>query len=238
MDLIIGYGEIGKAIHECYGKNKKNVIVYDIKQNSKKNKHTPINFMHICFDCTDQNKFIKEVLRYDEKYYPNHIVIHATTIVGTTAKIYDILQKGLESITFSPCTGKHPDLYKSIHKIFFKFYSTLPTKNEDVTGLFNHLFNKIYYNCFIDELEFSKLLCTTKYGKAIGQATEIGRVCEKHGFDYRFVNTVWDSNYNQGYSKLGMPQFIRPVLKPCSGKIGGHCIIPNIKKIKDSKKCL
>jgi hypothetical protein len=37
----------------------------------------------------------------------------------------------------------------------------------------------------------------------------------------------WNENYNQGYAELGETQFIRPILQPMKGKIGGHCVVNN-----------
>ena len=42
------------------------------------------------------------------------------------------------------------------------------------------------------------------------------------------VMSLYNQTYNDGYSKLGKINVIRPVLNP-GNKIGGHCVIPNLK---------
>lgn len=233
-DIIVGFGQVGSAIRRCYGKNINNVLVYD-SYLSLGPDSAVTKFMHICFDCVNQKEFISQVKKYMLQFTPEHVIIHSTVQVGTTLKIYNLKPDFVKSITFSPVIGKHPDLHESIKNVFYKFYSTYPQRDIKVTRLFSKLFNKLFYVDSILQLEFSKLLCTTRYGKDIETATEINRLCDKHGFDNNFVNNIWNSNYNQGYIKLGMNEYIRPILTPCKGKIGGHCIIPNIKKFKQSK---
>ena len=36
-----------------------------------------------------------------------------------------------------------------------------------------------------------------------------------------------ENKFNEGYTKLGDEEVIRPVFLPMPGKIGGHCLIPN-----------
>ena len=44
--------------------------------------------------------------------------------------------------------------------------------------------------------------------------------------------TVFNTSYNEGYKKLGKNNVVRPVLYPTE-KIGGHCVVPNAKILKD-----
>jgi len=63
---------------------------------------------------------------------------------------------------------------------------------------------------------------------------EMKRWCKEHGVPYEIVYEHLNQTYNDGYRKLGEPQFIRPVLKHMPGKIGGHCQIPNSKLLGNS----
>jgi hypothetical protein len=44
--------------------------------------------------------------------------------------------------------------------------------------------------------------------------------------------TLWNSNYNAGYEKLGYPEYHRCNLVPLMKRIGGHCVIPNYNLVK------
>ena len=44
--------------------------------------------------------------------------------------------------------------------------------------------------------------------------------------------TLYNQTYNEGYSKLNKRNVVRPVLYPTT-KIGGHCVVPNAKILKD-----
>jgi hypothetical protein len=62
---------------------------------------------------------------------------------------------------------------------------------------------------------------------------EINSLCDEMGLGFEEVMTEWNQEYNEGYKKLGMDHVVRPVLNPPEGSIGGHCIIPNAKLLKD-----
>ena len=47
--------------------------------------------------------------------------------------------------------------------------------------------------------------------------------------DFDAVATEFNETYNDGYTKLGKKNVIRPVLFVDDKPIGGHCIIPNAK---------
>jgi hypothetical protein len=39
---------------------------------------------------------------------------------------------------------------------------------------------------------------------------------------------LFSQNYNEGYEKLGYPEYKMPLLNPIMTKQGGHCTIPNL----------
>ena len=87
--------------------------------------------------------------------------------------------------------------------------------------------------------ELAKVLSTTYYGMCIAFHNDINNLCKEHNVKFDEVATKWNKTYNEGYSKLGMSNVIRPVLyPPKDGKIGGHCVVPNAELCKqffDSK---
>jgi len=46
---------------------------------------------------------------------------------------------------------------------------------------------------------------------------------------------MWNKQYNDGYTKLGKSNVVRPVLTPPSGKIGGHCVSQNFELLPEGK---
>jgi hypothetical protein len=44
--------------------------------------------------------------------------------------------------------------------------------------------------------------------------------------------TLWTSDYNRGYNKLGNIEYVRPNLNPNMNKIGGHCVLNNTKLLE------
>ena len=78
-----------------------------------------------------------------------------------------------------------------------------------------------------ENTESQKLWETTQYGWFIILEKEIYKWCQKNNLDFDIIYNQANKTYNEGYSKLGMKNVIRPILKQANGKIGGHCIIPN-----------
>ena len=62
----------------------------------------------------------------------------------------------------------------------------------------------------------------------------MGKICDKEGVNFDMI-ADWTQSYNTGYTQLGMKNVCRPVLYriPDGKKIGGHCVIPNAKLLKD-----
>ena len=78
-----------------------------------------------------------------------------------------------------------------------------------------------------------KLLSTTHYGLEIEFVKEVKRLCSKYKVPFE-AWTLWVENYNQGYEKLGFPEYKKPNLVPIMKRIGGHCVLPNCDLL-DSK---
>ena len=60
------------------------------------------------------------------------------------------------------------------------------------------------------------------------------KLCDEYNLDFMEVMTKYNNTYNEGYTKLGKPNVVRPVLYP-TDKIGGHCVIPNAKLLPRTK---
>lgn len=215
-NLVIGVGEIGTAIRTIL-----NCEAIDILLNSKQKKRDVI---HICFPCSDPLIFIEEVKRYKKMFDAELVIIHSTVPVGTTEKIGDFA-------VHSPVRGVHPHLEKGI-RTFCKYFGGSKAKQA------SEQFPMLSHWCTKNsrDTELMKLVDTTVYGINILMQKEIKRLCEENDSDFFLVYTHANATYNSGYDELGMPRFSKYVLEDYPGKIGGHCIMPNIE-LFDSWMC-
>ena len=107
-DLLVGFGEVGQALHSVLAERRKFVICDPPKKLNPQTFQT--DWLHVCIPYT--NSFVDDVLDYREKFFPRFIVIHSTVPVGTTSRIVRSLEQpeAKDSITFSPVRGIHPHL--------------------------------------------------------------------------------------------------------------------------------
>ena len=80
--------------------------------------------------------------------------------------------------------------------------------------------------------ELGKILSTTYYGLCIAWHGEVEKMCNEFSCSFDVVSTRFNETYNEGYSKLGKANVIRPVLFAPGTKIGGHCVVPNAELTK------
>lgn len=225
MDLIVGYGEIGKALFDNFNLES-TCEVYDpnIPFFSNKPKiNSKLICLHICFPFS--KNFVQDVKKYIKKFNPEFTVIHSTVPVGTCRKIG-------KKVVHSPVVGIHPNLTESIN-IFTKFLGcsdkeTLAEAADHFrrNGLTVYVFDKP------ETTELMKILCTTNYGLNIEFTKEVKRLCDKYNVPFEAF-TIWNNNYNEGYEKLGHPEYHRYNLIPLMKNIGAHCVLPNCDLLND-----
>lgn len=210
-NLVIGLGEIGSAIQEileCEGhdpfKNKIAEGQYDV--------------IHICLPYN--KNFIKIVKEYQKIFSPKLTIIHSTVPIGTNDKLKSVA---------SPCRGIHPYLKEGIIT-FDKGFGGEYGKEASLIFKDKLKGNPIYADN--RSIEAGKLWCTTQYGLNIILEKEIYKYCKENNLDFNIVYTLWNKSYNEGYEKLGCPQFKKYILEHREGKIGGHCVLPNLPLLK------
>lgn len=211
--LVLGLGEIGSAIQKilnCDGYDKSKSCILTRSQ---------YDVLHVCFPYFE--KFEIEVLKYFETYDAQMIIIHSTVPIGTSESIGKIC-------VASPCRGVHPHLEKGI-RTFVKFFGGFLAINAA------EIFRNEGIACVTSEdsrsIEAMKLWDTTIYGWNIILEKEIHNFCSENKLDFDLVYTWANETYNEGYSKLGMPQFQKYILRHKDGPIGGHCVIPNLEML-------
>jgi len=224
--LIIGKGQIGKALEKHLSKH------YKVFSRDKKEIEVPFKpkIIHICYPYF--NNFVKTTLKYIQKYSPKYVVLHSTVKVGTTRKIQ---QKTEAKVVHSPIIGVHPNLERGF-KLFPKWVAP---RSHAIKRYFERTGMKVDFMQKPEETELAKILSTTYFGWNIVFCKEVWKLCRKFKVDFKRVYSEWNEKYNEGYLKwLEYKDLkyspIRPVLVPGVfmgkvEKIGGHCVIPNCK---------
>jgi len=221
---ILGYGEIGKAIARFYKSASWRTKIKDLKRDDGLH---GVEILHICIPWSDN--FINIVKKEIKEIKPKLTIIHSTVAPGTTKKIGGM-------VVHSPVRGVHPYLYEGI-KTFVKYIGADNKKAGEMAK--KHLESlgiktKLVYPSKTSEL--AKLFCTTYYGLCIAWHGEMAKICKKEKVNFNDVATELNKTYNEGYAKLGKKNVIRPVLFAPENGIGGHCILPNAKILKEYYK--
>jgi len=213
--LVIGAGEMGRALFEILKKN------FDVSLRDKEGETSEhYDVLHIAYP--PFSGFVKATKKYMREYGAPLVIVHSTVPVGTTKRLG-------ASAVHSPIRGVHPHLTKGI-RTFVKYFGG--PKAVSAARYFSKLGIPVKTFKDAETTELLKILDTTYYGWNIMFAKEAKTLCEKFGVDFDDVYTVPNRDYNDGYAKLGMEHVTRPVLKYVRGKIGGHCVIPNTKLLK------
>jgi hypothetical protein len=208
--LLLGYGEIGKAVYELLKKFHE-IDIVDLKQEQVSRPMEDNDILLVTIPYSD--KFVQTVQQYQDKIKPKATIIFSTVAIGTCR---------LLNAVHSPIEGKHPKLLDSL-KIMKRW-----------VGGNNTEVNKFFWNAGIKVMqvpnpeftEFLKLRSTSLYGVNIEFARYSKEVADKLEMPFELVKE-FDSDYNELYSSLGLTQFQRYILDAPVGKIGGHCVREN-----------
>lgn len=214
--LIIGVGEIGSALKQV-------LSPYQIGWIDLGESYVPFSYtyaMHVCIPYSSH--FEEIVMEYQTQFEPLITIIHSTVPIGTSDKL---------GAVHSPVRGVHPDIAKGI-RTFVKFFGG---KNaEQAAFIFSEINIKTKVVDSARNCEAAKIWDTTQYGVMIRLNKLIHEYCEANNLDFDTIYTEFNQSYNEGYTELGRAEVVRPYLKYMPGKIGGHCVLPNLEFIKES----
>ncbi|MDP3725387.1 MAG: hypothetical protein Q8R20_02880 [Nanoarchaeota archaeon] len=214
--LIIGAGVVGAALRKIL------VPYYEVVIRDREGGVAgPFYVIHIAYPWT--KNFLRDTKKYIKEYDPKLAIIHSTVPVGTARKIGRIA-------VASPIRGDHPGLEKRL-KTFVKYFGGARARS--AAGIFSTIGIKTKICKNAETVELLKILDTTYYAWNIVFCKEVKRICDNMNLDFDEVYTIPNTDYNEGYKKLGKSNVIRPILKPVSGPIGGHCLIPNAGLLDD-----
>lgn len=220
---IIGFGEIGSSIAKVYESfGGFDISIVDPFQN-RNDDINGVEILNICIPFIDN--FVSVVQEYISKSNPKYTIIHSTVAPGTTKLVGG-------KVCHSPMRGLHPNLDLGM-KTFLKY---IGPEDQESAKLYQDHLNSLGIKSYICKdsktTEYAKLLDTTYYGVCIAFHADVAQLCDKEQVDFEEVMTLFNQSYNEGYAQLGKPNVVRPVLYPTK-KIGGHCVVPNAKILKD-----
>jgi UDP-N-acetyl-D-mannosaminuronate dehydrogenase len=210
--IVAGLGEVGGPLlknlsrsYQCTGVDAEPVEI-----------SSPCSVLHVCypFDIPD---FIGTTVAYIEKYRPELTIINSTLRVGTVRQVQERVQT---PIVYSPVRGKHAKMVEDMLR-YQKFVAGFtPAATEQAAQHFAKAGFRVATFRSPEVGELSKLLETTWLGILIGWAQDVERMAAECGASYEEVNA-----FIQEVSFL--PSHVFP------GRIGGHCVMPNIALLRD-----
>jgi len=222
--LIVGLGEVGHSLFELFKESGK-FDVYGLDLDKEKmqkvgcSRELPktVNVMHICYPCTQQEKFVQITSEYINKIKPKLTIIESTVPPSTTQKISE---KSKSPIVHSPIRGMHKTLETMKKDILFwsKYIGGTTKESGDAARKhFEKLGLKIKVLKSPVETELAKLFETTYMAWMIVCHQEMHRISRHFKADF---NEVVDMLEDIHRFRLNKPLHFPDV-------IGGHCLIPN-----------
>jgi hypothetical protein len=217
--LIIGYGEIGCALHGLLNGD----VEFIDKGYPNNVKSKDFDVIHICFGYTDN--FIENVNEYLKKYNHDYIMVHSTVKVGTISKLNG-------KCIYSPVRGRHTgDGFMGDIKKYIKYYAT--NRNGSTSKMIKTWFKDVDLIPVdsIESLEFAKSVSTTYTLLNVLFEKWVYKKCKDIGLDYNFIYKEWNKSYNKNIK----PEWKRPIYDRIEGNIGGHCLLPNLELIENDE---
>ena len=219
--IVIGMGEVGKALFEVLESNPD----YSVGRHDINSSFVPFSgrprAMHIAIPYSDR---FEEIVRgYVRAYDPSMVIVHSSAPLGTCDKNFWI---------HSPVRGVHPNIAKGL-RTFVKYFGGI--RSEEAADMFSALGIKTVAVPHARDCEAAKLWDTTQYGLMIVLNKVIYQWCKENGVDHELAYKDFNRTYNQGYIELGRPEVVRPYLKHMAGPIGGHCVIPNLPLLGENE---
>lgn len=226
---ILGFGEIGTAVSRLYSLNE-----LKINDPAKGFQDSLINVsvLNVCIPWN--SNFIDIIVKILIDNRPNLCIIHSTVKPGTTQKIKELTNM---PVIHSPVRGIHPNLYESLF-LFTKYVGGETDSDVLIAKMHLEELGLTVYGLKPSRAsEVLKILSTTQYGLQIAFAQEMKNMCRKYGVSYNAVVNHANMTYNEGYEKLGRPEYKRSILRPPDEyvnpgekvTIGGHCVSENLE---------
>lgn len=169
------------------------------------------------------------------------VIIHSTTPPGTVTATAAALQAADSAlaarcdIVHVPVRGKHPNLTAGLHDFTNYIGGVTPAASAAAKAHLSQLGIPLHVFASAETTEVAKILSTTYFGVCVAWSQEMKELCEAYGVDYAEAAVAWNESINAGYVADGRSYFQRPVLKQLSMPIGGHCVGPNARLLRQVK---
>jgi len=214
--VVVGMGEVGRPLFQILSR-KFECAAVDIEPVEIKK---PCSALHICYPFQVPD-FVGITAGYIQKYKPAVTIINSTLAPGTTRKVQALV--GDQAVAYSPVRGKHAKMEPDMLR-YKKFVAACHP------GALNRAVNHFAEAGFktatfpSPELaELAKLLETTYLGILIAWAQEVERFAAQYGGTFEDVNAfIEEIDF--------LPSHVFP------GRIGGHCVLPNIAILRTQFK--
>jgi UDP-N-acetyl-D-mannosaminuronate dehydrogenase len=228
--LVVGVGEVGYSLFELLKQSKKFEVhcldinkekIRKIQQNDLPNE---VDFLHICYRCSNQEDFATTTANYIKKFKPKLTIVNSTVPPGTTERIYKFSGT---NVVHSPTRGMHTSIETMKRDMIFwtKYIGGIDQKS---AGLARKHFEEFGLKTKVLpgtlETELAKLFSTTYRAWMIACFQEMHRISRKFGADFNQILDFLEDTHKV--------RFDRPIHFP--GIIGGHCLISNAELLSKS----
>ncbi|MGA8109016.1 MAG: hypothetical protein WB974_06255 [Acidobacteriaceae bacterium] len=210
--VVVGLGEVGKPLFQVlsgyYPALGVDIAPPAVVQEA--------DVLHICFPFEIRD-FAGETQRYIDMFRPKLTVVNSTVGVGTTRQI---AERAGTPVVHSPVRGKHVRMLEELRH-YTKFVGAMdPASGEAAARHFQAAGLKTRVLSSPEATELAKLTETTYFGLMIAWAQELERYCDQSGANYEEIISFYEEI-----------RFFPPV-KYFPGVIGGHCVMPNIRLLR------
>jgi UDP-N-acetyl-D-mannosaminuronate dehydrogenase len=212
--LVVGLGEVGRPLLEVLARVHP-VEGIDLPPRPVQG---PIEMLHVCYP-GEVPDFVGVTARYAEQFKPQIIIIHSTVPLGTSRAVQ---QRVAVPVVNSPVRGKHVKMAQELTH-YVKFVGTADAAaGERVERYLRAAGMRTQRLPSSEATELAKLTETTYFGLLIAFAQDVDRMARQAGVTYEDVVSFYDEI---GYL---------PRVRFFPGVIGGHCVMPNIKLLKQT----
>src|SRR6266571_1900153 len=117
-DILVGFGEVGSALHEILSERREFAIHDPPKGFSAE--PFEADWCHIAIPYTED--FVSSVTSVVTRFEPQNVVLHSTLPIGTTRQVEKALDYAAD-VFVSPIRGRHPTLVRAL-RAFPKIYAS------------------------------------------------------------------------------------------------------------------
>lgn len=239
---VLGFGEIGSSFARVFASSGAGVAVAARDPFKCKNDDLGgASALHVCIPCQHANPeaFIAAVRSAVDDSGAPLVVVHSTVSPGMTKRLAAEVGGGGVLFAHAPVRGVHPNLDDGIRQFVTYVGGATPEAGAAAEA---HLLRmglvRVKQMSDSTHTEVAKLMSTTYYGVCLGFHAEMQQLCAEIGVGYDEVLVDWTRTYNEGFAQEPFatlrPEVTRPIFPQLKLPIGGHCVGPNAKLLREA----